>query len=50
MIAINLSKQQVLGADPRTIQYIKFTGNVDQAGDATTSFVLEKAKETVLYF
>ena len=31
MIAINLSKQQVLDVDPKTIQQINFTANLDRA-------------------
>ena len=31
MIAVDLSKQQVLDADPRAIQQIKFTANLDRA-------------------
>ena len=50
MIAIDLSKQQVLDADPRTIQQINFTANLDRAGNATTFFIIEEAKETVLDF
>ena len=50
MIAIDLSKQQALDADPRTIQQINFTANVDRAGDTTMFFVIEEAKETVLDF
>ena len=34
MIAIDLSKQQVLDADPRAIQQINFTANLDRAGNA----------------
>ena len=30
MIAVDLSKQQVLDADPRTIQQINFTANLDR--------------------
>ena len=33
MIAIDLSKQQVLDADPRTIQQINFAANLDREGD-----------------
>ena len=33
MIAIDLSKQQVLDVDPREIQQINFTENLDRAGD-----------------
>ena len=50
MIAIDLSKQQPLDADPRTIQQINFTGNVDWAAYAFVFFILEEAKETVLDF
>ena len=31
MIAVDLSKQQALDADPRTNQQINFTGNLDRA-------------------
>ena len=30
MIAINLSKQQALDADPKAIQQINFTANLEQ--------------------
>ena len=33
MIAIDLSKQQVLDADPRAIEQINFTANLDTAGN-----------------
>ena len=44
MIVIDLSKQQVLDADPRAIQQINFTANVDRAGDTTMFFIIEEAK------
>ena len=50
MIAINLSKQQVLDADLRAIQQINFTANLDRAGDTTMFFITEEAKETILEF
>ena len=50
MIAIDLSKQQVLDADPRAIQQINFTSNLDRAGNTTMFFVIGEAKETVLDF
>ena len=31
MIAVDLSKQQVLDANPKAIQQINFTANVDRA-------------------
>ena len=33
MIAVDLSKQQGLDADPRAIQQINFTANLDRAGN-----------------
>ena len=50
IIAIDLSKQQALDADPRTIQQINFTANLDRAGNTTMFFIIEEAKETVLDF
>ena len=44
IIAINLSKQQVLDADPRTIQQINFTANLDRAGNTTMLFLIEQGK------
>ena len=50
MIAIDLSKQQALDANPRTIQHINFTANLDRPGNTRMYFILEEAKETVLHF
>ena len=50
MIAVDLSKQQALDADPRTIQQINFTANLDRAGNTMVYFILEEAKETILDF
>ena len=50
MIAIDLNKQQALEADPRAIQQINFTENLDTVGNTRIYFILEKAKETVLDF
>ena len=50
MIAIDLSKQQALEADPRAIQQINFTENLDKNGNTTMVFIIEEAKETVLDF
>ena len=50
MIAVNLSKQQALDADPRAIQQINFTANLDRAGNTRIYFILEEAKETILNF
>ena len=50
MIAVDLSKQQALDADPRAIQQINFTANLDRSGNTTVYFILEEAKETILNF
>ena len=50
MIAVDLSKQQALDADPRAIQQINFTANLDRAGNTRIYFILEEAKETTLDF
>ena len=50
MIAIDLSKQQVVHADPRAFQQINFTANLDRAGNTKMFFIIEEAKKTVLYF
>ena len=50
MIAVDLSKQQALNADPRAIQQINFTGNLDRADNTRIYFILEEAKETILNF
>ena len=50
MIPVDLSKQQALDADPRAIQQINFTANLDRAGNTRVYFILEEAKETILDF
>ena len=50
MIAIDLIKQQALDADPKAIQQINFTGNLDRAGNTTIFFIFEETKETILDF
>ena len=50
MIVIDLSKQQALNADPRALQQINFTANLDRAGNTRVYFILEEAKESVIFF
>ena len=50
MIAVDLSKQQVLDADPRVIQQINFIANLDRDGNIRIYFILEEAKENILDF
>ena len=44
IIAIDVSKQQVLDADPKPIQQINFTANLDRNGNTRFYFILEEAK------
>ena len=50
MIGVDLSEQQALVADPRAIQQINFTANLDRADNTRIYFILEEAKETILNF
>ena len=45
MIAIDLSKQQALDADPKAIQQINFTGNLDRVESAQCFSLLKKQKK-----
>ena len=49
-LAIYLSKQQKFDADPKAIQKINFTGNLDRAEGVTMFFIIEEAKEAVSDF
>ena len=50
MIAVDLSRQKALDADPKAIQQINFAANLDRAGNTRIYFIFEEAKETVLDF
>ena len=50
MIAVDLSKQQALDADPKAIQQINFTANLDRAGNTRFYFIREKATKLCLSF
>ena len=50
MTAIDLSKEQVLDGDPKAIQQINFTANLNRAGNTWIYFILEEAKETIFEF
>ena len=50
MIVVDISKQQPLEADPKSIQQTNFTATLDRAGDTRIYFILEETKETVLDF
>ena len=48
LIAIDLSKQQKLDADPKAIQQTDFTGNLARAEGLRMYFTTEESKEIVL--
>ena len=50
MIAIDLSKQQALDADPKAIQQINFTGNLSGNNNRLIFFISEEAEETIFDF
>ena len=50
MIAIDLSKQQVLDAHPKAIQQTNLTTNLNREGNTRFYFILEEAKKTVFEF
>ena len=50
MIAVDLSRQNELDADPRAIQEINFTANLDRAGNTAIFFIIVEAKETAFEF
>ena len=45
MIAIDFSKQKALDADPRAIQKINFTANLDRAENKIIFFIIEEANK-----
>ena len=50
MIAVDLSKEQALDAEPKSIQQINSTANLNRAGNTRIYFILDEAKETMLDF
>ena len=50
MIAVDLSRQNELDADPRAIQQINFTEKLYRAGNTTIFFIIKEAKETLFEF
>ena len=50
LIAIDLSKQQALNADPKAVQQINVTGNLDQAANTPMLFIIEEVNKGILDF
>ena len=49
MIVLDLSKQQVLDADPKAIQQINFTANLDRAEKYKNLFHSSRSKRNFMY-
>ena len=49
MIVTDLRKQQAVDADPRAIQQINFTANLDRDDGATIFFIIEQAKRNCFW-
>ena len=49
IIAVDLSRQKVLDADPRAVQQINFKGTKD-AANLKAIFIMEESKDTILNF
>ena len=50
LIAIDLTKEKTLDVDPKPIQQINFTANLERAGNKIMFFVLEEVEEAILDF
>ena len=50
MVAVDLSKQQTINVDPRAIQQIKFTANLDRVKNITKFFITEETKESQTFY
>ena len=48
LVAMDLSKQQKLDADPKAIQQVNFTRNLNREEDETMFLIIHEAKEIVL--
>ena len=47
MIAIDLTKEEILDTNPKAIQQINFTGNLSDNNNRLIFFVIEEAKEII---
>ena len=50
LITIDLSKQQALDADPKPIQQVNFTGNLQRVGNTQMLFIIEETKKRFRLF
>ena len=49
-MAIDLSKQQALNTNQKSIQHINFTGNLEQTGNEKMLLIIDEVKKTILDF
>ena len=50
LIAVDISNQTKLEADPKPMPQINFTGSLEQVKNTQRFFIIVEEKETVLYF
>ena len=50
LVVIDLNKLQKLDADPKAIQQVNFTGNLERDENTQMFFITEEAKDTILDF
>ena len=50
MIAIDLNKQPAVDANPKAIQLMNVTVNLDQDANAAMFFIIEEAREKIFDF
>ena len=50
MTAVDLNKQPSLDASPKATQLFNFTGNLDYSGNTPMFFIIEEAKEIILWY
>ena len=50
LIAVDISNQTKLEADPKRMPQINFTGSLEQVKNTQRFFIIVEEKETVLYF
>ena len=47
MIAVDLSKQQALDSDPKVMQQINFTGNINRNDNRLIFLIIQEVKESI---
>ena len=50
MIVVDLSKQQALDADPKAIQQINFTGNINDNDNILVFLIIQEVKDSIWDF